>query len=95
MKTRCNACYGSGQIMGGGMMHVECPCCEGMGFVFKDSRKKKVIVIDKQSKSYREAIKKIQSLNEKISDEQAEKIFEHEFNNISKKDNENEGEKSS
>jgi hypothetical protein len=73
--TVCTACYGSGELLGVGMINIDCHHCDGKG-------KKEKIEIDKQSKSYKTAVKKIKALNSDISDDKAHEIFEDEFNKI-------------
>ena len=72
---RCTRCYGTGRIMGNGMIYEDCNCNEGI------AREIKPVSIDKRSASYREAIKKIMDSND-ISREEAVKVFETEFEKI-------------
>lgn len=83
-KVRCNTCVGSGKVMGGGMMMIDCDDCDGKGKIFIDEQKE--FVIDKNSKHYKEAIKNIKQLNAGITQEKAEEIFEDELKKINIKD---------
>jgi len=74
--TRCMNCNGSGKLMGGGMMMIDCDTCMGKGKVSDG----KVSIEDiKNTDSYREAVRNIRALNPVLSKEQAEKLFDDEF----------------
>ena len=81
--VRCNACVGSGRVMGGGMMTWDCDQCEGSGKIDpdKDSKHKQPekFKMDKESKHYKKAIKKIKALDIKLTDKDAENIFDDEL----------------
>lgn len=85
-KIRCKRCSGSGIVMGGGMMRVDCDDCDGNGKVYPDFDDDvslaKDFVIDKRSKSYREAIKKLKSIHPDMSDSEISEIFEKEFEKL-------------
>ncbi len=66
---RCPACVGSGTMLGGGMMQVECDNCKGA---------KKIPDI-KSSPSYKEAIDKIKKSNKNLTTAEAEKVFDDEY----------------
>jgi hypothetical protein len=83
--TRCLMCIGSGRMMGGGMLEQDCDGCHGRGFTSKDvnfDMASKDIKIDKNSKHYKKAIKNIKALSDKITDKEAEEIFEKEFKKL-------------
>lgn len=70
----CKKCYGSGRIMGNGMIYEKCNCDQVID-------EKKPVAIDKRSKSYRDAIEKLMVTND-IDRDEAAKVFESEFNKI-------------
>lgn len=78
MKKRCMPCGGSGRVMGGGMMMMDCDNCDGYG---------KVTVVDdeidylvmKQTEGYQKAKKRLQASNENLSDEEAEQLLDEAF----------------
>ncbi len=76
----CQKCFGSGTVMGPGMMFEDC-YCDDSETTEKKNEKHKPIQIDKRSASYREAIKKIMSEND-ISRDEASNLFETEFNKL-------------
>ena len=78
--VRCPTCVGSGEIMGGGMMMMDCPRCDGLGKIFENNADKKPVKveIDKRSKSYKESIAKIMA-SENVDREKAVEIFDEEF----------------
>ncbi len=84
MKIRCKPCGGSGRVMGGGMILADCETCDGAGKIYVDEpvAKKVDITIDRSSKHYKEAIKKIKALSKDMTEEQAESIFAEELKNI-------------
>lgn len=75
-KKRCIPCGGSGKVMGGGMMLVDCDHCDGIG---------KIIIIEepnylaKDTDSYKKAKDGIKKLDTKLSDSDAEKILDEEI----------------
>lgn len=74
---RCSVCVGSGKMMSGGMIFKTCEFCDGIGTI------KSIDYEDvKNTKSYTEAIKKIKSNDENISDEKADEIFKTEYQKI-------------
>lgn len=87
---RCLTCHGSGKVMGGGMMFNDCDECDGRGKIFDElveSNTKYQEVspkIDKRSKLYRDAIKKIKALDPKMDDAKAAEIFETEYMRLDK-----------
>lgn len=70
-ELRCLICAGSAKVMGGGMIIKDCIECNGTGKRIEPEEFK----IEKESVHYKEAVQKIKSLDENITDEQAEKIF--------------------
>ena len=87
-KIRCRRCMGAGFIRGGGMMRVDCNDCDGMGKVYPEDVEEvaaplaRNFVIDKRSKEYKEAIKKIKAINPDLSDQEVSDIFDKEFNKL-------------
>lgn len=79
-KVRCNPCHGSGKLMGGGMISSDCHHCDGDGFLMGEKPKK--LVVDKDSKYYKKAIKKIMQTKDGMSITEAEKIFTEEFDKL-------------
>lgn len=80
----CSRCYGSGEIMGQGMMFQDCSCLyaeEVQNDLPKNQCQPKSIQIDKRSKEYREALAKLMQEN-KMNREDAAALFEEEFNKI-------------
>jgi hypothetical protein len=74
-KKRCIPCGGSGKVMGGGMMLVDCDHCDGHG---------KIIVVEpdylaKDTESYKKAKDGIKKLDTNLSDSDAEKILDEEI----------------
>lgn len=78
--NRCPICIGSGEIMGGGMMPRDCPACDGSGKVNSDVRIKEKVVVDRRSKTYKEAIAKI--MEGGLDKEAAARIFDEEFEKL-------------
>lgn len=74
MKKRCIACQGSGTQCGGGGFREDCSRCSGKGHISNDEEPAKAaqVVVDKRSKSYKEAIKKMISLGMSEADAHAE-----------------------
>lgn len=70
----CQKCYGSGIIMGSGMIFLDCNC----QYEENEAPTHKSIQIDKRSKAYRDAITKIMEENE-IDREEATALFKEEF----------------
>jgi len=77
--------------MGGGMIFKDCDDCDGDGKIATSTENtqnhpvnvaKREIKIDKRSKEYKSAIKRIRSLNENISEEEAYNIFEKEWDKL-------------
>lgn len=77
---RCPVCVGGGEIMGGGMIMKDCPNCDGYG-TLDITKPVTVVVADKRSKSYRDAITKIMDLH-KVDRDEAVKIFDEEFDKL-------------
>lgn len=74
MAKRCTVCTGSGKVMGGGMMLQECEECDGTG------------KISELKIAEKEAIEKIKACDDKITDQDAQKVLEEE---LTKLDNQN------
>jgi hypothetical protein len=82
-KKRCPDCC-NGQVRGGGCISTtNCETCEGTGFLVEIDEDK---YLNKDSEHYQEAREKIKSLDDTMSDEDAEKYLDDEINkNIPKK----------
>ena len=81
---RCSICVGSGTVMGGGMMMEDCRNCDGSGKVYEIESKE---LMNKESEEYKKAKDKIKSLDENMSDGEAEKLLDEELekqNNVTK-----------
>jgi len=84
---RCKVCVGQGEVLGGGFMMMDCRECRGTGVMSTtppvtggtDSVSKG---LDKRSKSYKQAIRKIADLHPDMSREECEKIFDEEYEKI-------------
>jgi hypothetical protein len=75
-KKRCIPCGGSGKVMGGGMMLTDCDECEGYG---KIVIKEEPDYLSKDTESYQKAKHEVKKLDDKISDQEAEKILDEEI----------------
>lgn len=74
MNKTCTACYGSGKLVGLGMMKEDCHQCDGKGKIFEDELEElKVLHKDK----YDKAIDDLKGLG--ASDEKAKELFASEF----------------
>jgi hypothetical protein len=67
--------------MGGGMMMDDCNACEGTGKISDKPLAPKEPIVDKRSKSYKEAVTKIMDLHACDKDE-AVRIFDDEFSKL-------------
>lgn len=85
---RCKSCAGSGKLRGSGMIMQDCHYCGGSGSI--NIIELSDIKIDKESKQYKEAIKKIKGLNTSITDEKAHVIFSDALKQIDKDIDKNE-----
>lgn len=86
MKTiYCRKCGGSGDILGGGMMHINCDACNGHGYIDIETDEEmplkynKKIVIDKRSLSYKEGVKEIMALHPHMSKREAQIAFDQQL----------------
>jgi RecJ-like exonuclease len=86
-KIRCKVCIGTGSILGGGMMMKDCYECDGSGKIIKEDFKE---IMNKNSNEYKNAKKRIKSLDDKITDEEAEKLLDEE---LEKQDNDHQPKK--
>jgi len=82
MYQHCSSCAGSGQLMGGGMMMMDCRHCEGRGKVYIEPTSESLL--KKEDKRYQDAISKIKALDPTITDEEAEEMFKKELANLDK-----------
>jgi hypothetical protein len=85
-RIRCRTCGGNGELLGGGMMMIDCPACHGLGMINVDATKaadvpKELISIDRRSRAYRDAITKIMETH-KCSREEASMVFDEEFDKL-------------
>ena len=78
---RCLQCAGSGKIMGSGMQIQDCSKCDGYGDLSCSNEAKKQI-IDKRSKSYKEAIKDLQAIHPDYTRDEVCELFEEEFSKL-------------
>ena len=76
--TRCIPCRGSGRLMGGGMITVDCDHCDGSGKIPEIKDDINYLSI-KQTESYQKAKARLISKNENLSDEEAEKLLDEAF----------------
>lgn len=77
----CQPCSGSGKLLGGGMIIVDCNHCEGRGRTEEENDELEYLHL-KTTDSYKSAIDKIKSVNDNVSDEEAEEIFKKELYNL-------------
>jgi hypothetical protein len=66
--------------MGGGMIYENCHLCSGSGKLIPATEKVDVVV-DKRSKTYKDAIAKIMEASD-VSKEEAARIFDEEFEKL-------------
>ncbi len=87
-KVRCKTCYGSGKVMGGGMMQHDCDECDGTGKIvfIEDDIKELERLKAKEEESRQKAINEIKELDPNMSDEKAKEIFEEEFKKLEDED---------
>lgn len=83
---RCLPCYGSGQVLGGGMIQKDCEECDGRGKIEETIDDMEYLKV-RSTESYDNAINKIKSLHPSISDEKAKELFENELKEIDKQEN--------
>jgi phage FluMu protein Com len=72
---RCTACAGSGKMMGGGFVRVDCPHCKNGIPNEKKEDEKVVVKIDRRSIHYKKAISDIMNLNPGWNKAEAEKAY--------------------
>lgn len=76
----CLRCSGSGQVLGNGLIIDDCKTCKGVGKIYdkqplsEDSPIQPSV--DKRSRSYKAAIKEIQSVNKEMTLKDAENLFD-------------------
>lgn len=81
----CSRCAGTGEILGNGMIMIECITCEGDGEYSLDkpaNDENTDVKIDKRSSHYKDAIKEIMQLNPDISRDKAAKMFEDTYSKV-------------
>lgn len=77
----CSRCAGTGEIVGNGMMLIDCVDCFGSGDKTAP-RVEEPVKIDRKSKAYKDAIKEIMDLNPDLSREDAIKMFEETYDKV-------------
>ena len=77
-KKRCVPCGGSGKMMGGGMMLLDCDTCDGLGKVIVPDEDD-IDYLAKNTEHYQKAKEEIKKIDDKISDDEAEKILDEEI----------------
>jgi len=82
----CYRCHGTGIYFGNGMMKADCDKCDGFGTLLSQDElaqiENKGTRIDKRSKEYKKAIKDIMDLDNKITRDEAEKMFQNTYDNV-------------
>lgn len=68
--TKCLVCYGSGTMMGGGMMQRNCDHCDGTGKVVKQIED----VLAKDTEAYKELLAKVKVIDISLTDAQVDEI---------------------
>lgn len=83
-KTRCKVCYGSGKVMGSGMVQNDCEECNGTGkiIVIEDDILELEKIKAREEESRQKAISEIKGLDPNMSDEKATQIFDEEFKKL-------------
>lgn len=74
----CNKCYGTKLCMDSGMMMVNCDACDDLIEEIDGS----ISVIDKRSKEYRDAIKKIMDLDPSMTKSSAIELFNETYKKL-------------
>jgi hypothetical protein len=85
---RCTPCYGSGQLMGGGMLMKDCPHCDGRGKIALPDDEIEFLHMQ-TTDSYKDAIENIKKSNPEITDTEAKDIFKQELNKLNSKKSNN------
>lgn len=75
----CYKCGGTGEYLGQGMMMATCDVCSDSHEKYKGPALEN---IDRKSKGYLDAIKKIMALNPKMSRTEAIKLFEKTYDEV-------------
>jgi hypothetical protein len=80
----CYRCGGTGRYMGNGMIMTDCKPCP---ILLKDQKESIKLAddsykLDKRSKSYKDAIRDIMSLNDGVSKEEAVKMFDDAYEKV-------------
>lgn len=80
MQKRCLPCNGSGKMMGGGMLTINCEHCHGVGKIEEPEIENELDYLQMQStESFKKAIANIKALDKNITDDEAEKVFKSEL----------------
>lgn len=83
---RCRACVGTGEVLGGGFMLVQCGLCSGNGYIDTPNVVSKEVykadVVSRYSKSYKDAIKALQELHPDLSRQECVKIFDDAYRKV-------------
>lgn len=78
MKKMCVPCSGSGRLMGGGMMMMDCDSCNGKGNM--DHVDDEIDYLNmKNNESYKKAKKRLQKKHPNLSDGEAEQLLDDAF----------------
>lgn len=77
---RCIPCGGSGKVMGGGMLIVDCGDCNGYGKIEECDDEIEYLTF-KQSESYQKAVKDITEANPGIEQSKVETMLNEEIKN--------------
>lgn len=78
--TRCLPCYGSGKLLGGGMITKDCYHCFGKGNIDVVPEENEIEFLSmQQSDAYKSSVKRIAD-QANVSEEEARKLLEKEFN---------------
>lgn len=72
---RCRNCFGSGIIMGGGCIQIDCPECFGKGMI-EEPKDDIDFLVNKQNESYQAAKKRLMKKHKSLSSEEAEKLLD-------------------
>lgn len=79
-ESRCLQCAGMGEVMGLGMIMIDCQSCDGFGSVSQEIAIKDIVkdisYVDRRSKLYKDAINDIIKLHPDITRQDAIELFD-------------------